>query len=115
MQVLERTGTMIGSEWEVEDTGARRISEPMDFGRIERGTGEWPWEVEATEGAHLIAEHYIRVDRDVRNPMIARRLRERMKEHCSLVGEQAGLHSNETIFYCPERKKFFAYRYSERA
>lgn len=106
---------MIGSDGEVEGAGSRRVSEAMDFDRIERGTGELPYEVDATEGAHLIAEHYIRVDRDVRSPVIARRLRERMREHCELVAEQAALTTNEKVFYCPERKKFFAYRFQERA
>jgi hypothetical protein len=110
MYVLEEVDIMKGSGHQFRE---RRTSEPVDFEAIERLVGERPREVDGGEGALLIAEHYVRVDRDVRSPIIERRLRARMKEHCESVAEHAFLDAQHTVFYCPERRKFFAYRVAD--
>ena len=110
MHVLEEVDIMKGSGDQIRE---RCISEPVDLDVIESRVGEGPREVDGSEGALLIAEHYVRVDRDVSSPIIERRLRERMKEHCESVAEDAFLDPHHTVFYCPERRKFFAYRVAD--
>jgi hypothetical protein len=95
-----------------EAASGRRVSEPMDFAAIEKATGMVPYEVNADESTLLIAEHYARVDREVTSPLIARRLSDRMKEQCEVVAEGALLADDHPVFYCPERKKFFACQFS---
>ena len=110
MHVLEEVDIMKGSGHQLRE---RRISETIDFDELEERIGASPFEVDGGEGALLIAEHYVRVDRTVNSPIIKRRLRERMKEHCESVAEHAFLDTSHAVFYCPERRKFFAYRVAD--
>jgi hypothetical protein len=105
MDELEKVTTEEG------DATGRRISEPLDFEAIAKATGARPHEVDGGEGALLIAEHFVRVDREVKSPVIVRRLVTRMKEHCDGVAEVAMVDKEQTVFYCQDRKKFFAYQF----